>query len=161
VTQLVFVPLSRADARALRDAGVTEAELPAYAATPSLLAAHGFAESDREEAEYAALSYAGAHAAVTDTPETLRLVLAADVPVEQVSADPDSAYGLVRVGGLRWTEVQALFSDEEAAAAAVAAARQAAAGRELDVALTLPAVEVAVDEADLLWFAPEELDRLP
>ena len=53
------------------------------------------------------------------------------------------------------------FSDEEAATAAVAAARAAAAGLPLTDALALSAVETVLEEHDLLWFAPEELDQLP
>lgn len=162
MTQLVFVPLSRTSARRLRDSETATSELSGYAATPALMASHDFDASGREDGEYAALTYAGAHAAIAqESIEPLRLVLAVDVPAGDVTADPSSPYGLVSVSGLRWVDVQALFSDELSAADAVAAARTAAAGRDLDSALTVPAVETAVDEVDLLWFAPDELDRLP
>ena len=87
-------------------------------------------DADPEEVEYAALN----HAAGTGS---RRLVLAADVkPVQLVEAG--DGWGGVTVTGLRWSHVSALFADEPSAAEAA----------------------IGVDDRDLLWFAPEELDRL-
>lgn len=159
---MVFLPLTRQEARSLQRDGRTTRELVAHAATPALLAAHDLDESTLEDAEYAALVYAGvASLAMTGTADELRLVVAAELPAGQLSADPDDPYGRVQVLDVRWTDVRALFSDEQAAGPQVALARAAAAGRSVSQALTLPAVEAVTDDHDLLWFAPEELDRLP
>jgi hypothetical protein len=83
------------------------------------------------------------------------------VPAGQVAEAPGDFYGEVTVRGLRWDDVQALFSDEPAATGAVARAREVAAGRPVPEALDQPPVQELLDEHDLLWFAPEELDRLP
>ena len=159
MAQMVFLPFSRARAAELR-AGTSSDEVVGHAATQALLHLHGYDSSSLEDAEFAALSYAGVRA-VADGAEPLRLVLAADVPVGQVLQTPDDPYGEVAVRGLRWVDVQALFSDEQAATAAVAEARQVAAGQSLADALERPAVQHLLDEHDLLWFAPEELDQLP
>jgi hypothetical protein len=55
--------------------------------------------------------------------------------------------------------VQSLFADEPEAAAAVAAARAAVEGQTLSGALDRDEVAELLDSYDLLWFAPEELDR--
>lgn len=160
MSQMVFLPLTREAAQSLRRDGRTTGELVAHAATPALLTAHDLDESTREDAEYAALVYAGV-SSLTGSGDALRLVLAADLPVGQLTADPDDPYGRVQVHDVRWADVRALFSDDQPAAVAVAAARAAAAGRSVAEALTLAAVDAVTDDHDLLWFAPEELDRLP
>lgn len=161
-TQMVFVPLRPRDARRLRDAGTFGQEVVGHAATPALLRAHSYDSSTLEDAEYAALTYAGLRAALEAASGTeLRLVLAAELAPAGVQADPEDAYGRVVVSDLRWPAVRALFADEPVAAAALAAARAAAAGHTLAVALALPEVEMLTQEHDLLWFAPDELDHLP
>jgi hypothetical protein len=66
------------------------------------------------------------------------------------------------VRDLRWSQVRALFADEAEAAEAVLRARAALAesgeGYTLAAALEVPAVGKLLDNHDLLWFAPEELD---
>jgi hypothetical protein len=158
--QMVFVPLSRARALGLRESGVLADEQAGHAATESLMQAHDYDASTLEDAEFAALRYAGVQA-LDDSDEPTRLILAADLTPSQVSVADADPYGRVTVRDLRWADVQALFSDEESAAAAVAAARAAAAGLAFDDMLALPAVDALLEEHDLLWFAPEELDRLP
>ena len=73
-----------------------------------------------------------------------------------------SSYGELHVRGLSWSQVRALFADEAEAAEAVLRARSALAeGGEaytLAAALEVAAVGKLVDDYDLLWFAPEELD---
>jgi hypothetical protein len=56
--------------------------------------------------------------------------------------------------------VQALFADEPAAIAAARQAGEVAAGQSLAAALAAPEVGAVLDEYDLLWFAPDELDQL-
>lgn len=157
--QVVFLPLSRADAVTLRDSGVLPGAWPAHAATPSLMRLHDYDAAALEDAEYAALTYAGVLAALTGT-DALRLVVAAEVP-GSACAGTDDAYGLVSVQEPRWAAVRALFADEPGAGAALAAVRSAAADRPLSAVLDLPVVESLVEQHDLLWYAPEELDALP
>lgn len=157
---MVFVPSTRRRAAALRDGGPA-APLVGHAATPGLLRAHGLDSSLVEDGEFAALGYAAVRAALEPGADKLRLVLAADVPTAGVEVDAENPYGLVSVRGLRWSMVRALFADESVAAPTVAAASAAAAGRTLDEALALPEVERLSDDHDLLWFNPDELDRLP
>ena len=160
--QMVFVAMSRERARALRDAGSIAGPLGGHAATPSLMAAQDYDESLLEDAEYTALAFAGV-AALTEAGEAdiLRLVLAAELPPSLVQVSVDSDLGAVQVHDLPWKAVQALFSDESGSAAAVASARTAAVGRSVAEAFTMPAVVDVFENHDLLWFAPEELDRLP
>jgi hypothetical protein len=111
-----------------------------------------------QEAEYAALSYAGVLSLVLK-PGSPRLVAAAEVPANQLT-DLGGPLGEVEVRGLTWNQVQALFSDETAAADATRLASQVVAGESLAAALAAPEVGAVLDEYDLLWFAPEELDQL-
>jgi hypothetical protein len=112
-----------------------------------------------EELEFAALSYAGV-LALSAGSDPLRLVLAADVAEGQM-ADQGSELGEVTVVGLDWSQVQALFADEPAAEPSVARARADCAELSLSEALATEAVAALQGEFDLLWFAPDELDRLP
>jgi hypothetical protein len=153
---MVFVPVSRADAVALRggaDLGVRAG----CAVTPGLVAALGGDTSD-EEREFAALSTAGV-LALLSTDEGCRLVLAAGVDPGQVS-EAAGGEGEVGVRDLRWDQVRALFADEPAAETLVAAAQTAVKGLDLGAALEVPAVVELLDGADLLWFDPAELDQL-
>lgn len=157
MTALVFVPFDRVEASALR-AGDDFTARPAFAPTAGL---SGTLDSTAvsEEVEFAALNQAGVLALSTGA-DPLRLVLAAEVADSQV-ADRGGEPGEVTVSGLRWSQVQALFADEAAAAASVARTRaQLAAGGPTDN-LAVQAVAALQDEFDLLWFAPDELDRLP
>jgi hypothetical protein len=163
MTQLTFVPVRTDEALALRR-GSGLAVRTGCAATPSLLVALEAdatePESAIEEAEFAALSYAG----VLDLFQgsgPVRLVLAADLESAQLTGG-DSPYGEVHVRDLRWSQVRALFADEAEAAESVLRARAALAesgeGYTLATALEVPAVGKLLDNHDLLWFAPEELD---
>jgi hypothetical protein len=153
---MVFVPVAMSTALSLRDG----APLPAargFAVTPGLRRALGPA-TDEEEADFAVLSAAGV-AALDGLLGSRRLVLAAEVPAGQVS-DRGSELGEVEVRDVTWRHVQALFADEESAGSAVEAAASAASGTALTAAFDLPAVIELSDTADLLWYAPEELDGL-
>jgi hypothetical protein len=111
-----------------------------------------------EEAEYAALSNAGVLALVLK-PSEPRLVVAAEVAEQQVR-DLGQPHGEVEVDGLAWAQVRAFFADEPDALRAVTLAGKAVAGQNLAAALAAPAVAAVLDDYDLLWFAPDELDQL-
>ena len=155
MTALVFVPLDREAAYALR-AGADPAARPGCAPTARLAASTG-PEAVTEEVEFAALSHAGV-LALTSTADPLRLVLAAEVETDQVE-DPGDGLGQVMVASLGWPQVRPLFADEPDAAAAVEKARAAAKGLALSAAMDRNEVADLLDTYDLLWFAPEELDR--
>jgi hypothetical protein len=156
MTSLVFVPVDRAEALALR-AGADLVDRPGCAPTAGL--AGGLEPTAVAEAvEFAALSHAGV-LALRAGPDPRRLVLAADVADGQVT-DRGSELGEVTVAGLRWTQVQALFADEPAAESAVARARADVAGLDLAEAVAIEAVATLQGEFDLLWFALDELDQL-
>jgi Family of unknown function (DUF6912) len=157
MTRLVFVPVDRADAMALRtgaDLGVRTGCAPT-AALADYLGPHTVAE----EVEFAALSHAGVLALVAGS-DPLRLVLAAVVADGQLS-ERSSELGEITVADLRWSQVQALFADEPAAGDAIAKARTQVSGLRLAEAVTAEAVAALQEKFDLLWFALEELDQLP
>ncbi len=153
-TTALFVPVGVEDARRLRD-GADLGTLTAYAPGPDLLEAHGLEASDDEEAGFVALGYAGL-AALLDHPGP-RLVLAADVGTAQIDG-PGDEFGRVRVDGLRWMQVSAVFADEPAAADDLEAARRQAAGRPLAAVADDEDMVGLVDRWDLLWYAAQELD---
>ena len=157
MTLLVFVPLDRAEATALR-AGADLGVRPGCAPTAGLAGSLGPA-AFAEEVEFAALSHAGI-VALSAGSDPLRLVLAADVANSQLT-DVGSEFGEITVAELRWAQVQALFADERAAGPSVARARREMAGLAPADAAGIEAVAALQGGFDLLWFAPEELDRLP
>jgi hypothetical protein len=157
MTSLVFVPVDRAEARALR-AGADLGDRPGCAPTAGLAGGGLELTAVTEEMQFAALSYAGV-LALGGGSDPRRLVLAADVADGQIT-DRGSELGEVTVADLRWTQVQALFADEPAAEPAVARARGDVAGLDLVEAVTIEAVAALQGEFDLLWFAPNELDQL-
>jgi hypothetical protein len=156
MAQMIFVPMTRDEAQALRS-GTAANHYRACAATPSL-AASMEAGMVMEEAEYAALSNAGVLALVLK-PNEPRLVVAAEVAEKQVR-DFGQQDGEVEVDGLAWAQVRAFFADEPDALEAVSVAGKAVAGQNLAAALAAPAVAAVLDGYDLLWFAPDELDRV-
>jgi hypothetical protein len=128
MTSLVFVPVDRAEALALR-AGADLGDRPGCAPTAGL--AGGLEPTAvAEEVEFAALSQAGV-LALRAGADPLRLVLAADVADDEVT-DRGSELGEVNVAGVSLVEAAAI-----------------------------EAVAALQGEFDLLWFAPDELDRLP
>jgi hypothetical protein len=156
MAQMIFVPITPDEARALRS-GTAANHYRGCAATASL-AASMETGMVMEEAEYAALSNAGVLALVL-MPNHPRLVVAAEVAEKQVRdlGQPD---GEVEVDGLAWAQVRAFFADEPGALEAVTLAGKAVAGQNLADALAAPAVAAVLDGYDLLWFAPDELDQL-
>jgi hypothetical protein len=156
MSHMVFVPMTWYEAVALRS-GTAADGCQGCTVTPSLIASME-ADTLVEEAEYAALSYAGALALVLK-PASLRLVAAAEVQGEQLT-DLGGSLGEVHLRSLTWHQVQALFADEPAAMDAVRLAGEVVAGQSLAAALAAPEVGAVLDGYDLLWFAPDELDQL-
>ncbi len=152
---ITFIPLGHAAAQRLRS-GVELGSVDGCAPTPSLLADLGRDVCD-EEADYAALNYAGV-LALAAADDARRLVVAAIVPDAQVT-DRRTAFGQVTVDDLRWSQVTSLFADEADAVQLVAEARGEA-GSDLERTLATPAVGRLLDEHDLLWYATHELDDL-
>jgi hypothetical protein len=154
--EVVFVPMTW-DAVADLRSGVAADRYRGCAATPTLVRSME-AGTLIEEAEYAALSYAGVLALVLN-PGSPRLVVAAEVQPGQL-CDLCEPLGEVEVRGLAWTQVRALFAGEPAAIEAARLAGEVVAGQSLAAALAEPEVGQLLDGYDLLWFAPEELDQL-
>jgi hypothetical protein len=158
--QTGFVPVSLQDTLALR-AGADLGRRSGCAATVTLLGELG-GQTSIEEAEFAALSYAGVLAVLISS-SARRLVLAAELGPDQVT-DHGSPFGEISIVGLSWPQIQAIFVDEPRASEAVTSARRALShgqgGRTLAAALDIPEVGELLDGFDLLWFAPEELDQL-
>jgi hypothetical protein len=153
---MVFVPMTWDAAVDLRS-GITADHYRGCAATSTLVGSMD-AGTLIEEAEYAALNYAGVLALVLN-PGSPRLVVAAEVQPGQVS-DLGEPLGEVEVRGLAWTQVRALFAEEPAVIEAAGLAGEVVAGQSLAAALAEPEVGEMLDRYDLLWFAPEELDQL-
>jgi hypothetical protein len=156
MSEMVFLPMTWNAAMDLRS-GVAADHYRGCAATSTLVASLE-AGTLIEEAEYAALGYAGVLALVLN-PGSPRLVVAAEVQPGQL-VDLCEPLGEVEVGGLGWTQVRALFADEPAAIEAARLASNVVAGQSLAAALAAPEVGQILDDYDLLWFAPEELDQL-
>ncbi len=160
MVQMIFVPMTRDEVAALRSgpvrSGVVANSYSGCAATASLVASLE-ADTVIEEVEFAALSNAGVLALVLKP--SPRLVVAAEVREDQVT-DLGGPWGEVEVDGLAWAQVRALFADEPAAWDAAKLASKAVAGRSLGAAVAAPEVAAVLDEYDLLWYAPEELDQL-
>lgn len=151
----VFVPLTLAETRRLRDSGSLP-EAAGYSAGPALRAWLGDGRLEDEEVDYVALNHAGVAALTLDDSTPTRIVVA----VEQEASGGD-ALGAVTLDRLAWTDVRSLFADEAGAGSAVLAARTAVRGLELAAALAEPTVEELQESYDLLWYAPDELDALP
>jgi hypothetical protein len=155
-----FVPVCLWDTLELR-AGADLGPRSGCAATPTLFAELG-GQTSIEEAEFAALSYAGV-VAVLISSSARRLLLAAELAPDQVT-DQGSPFGEISIARLSWSQVRALFIDEPKASEAVVSARRAIGGGRtectLAAALDTPEIGQLLDGFDLLWFAPEEVDQL-
>ena len=156
MSEMVFVPMTWDAAVDLRS-GIAADHYRACAATSTFVASMETGTSI-EEAEYAALGYAGVLALVLN-PGSPRLVVAAEVQPGQL-IDLCEPLGEVEVRELGWNQVRALFADEPAALDAMGMVSKVVAGQSLAAALAEPEVGQMLDRCDLLWFAPEELDQL-
>lgn len=156
MAQLVCVPVSFEECRAWQQTRSLPGKRRGYAATRELFAALEYGPDRDEDAEFAALTFAGVAALAIPGP---RLVAVAQADGVGRSAE-DADFGAVWVTAPAWECVTALFVDEPDAAAAVHAAREAAAGQPLDAAWEEDAVQELVARHDLLWHAPAELSAL-
>jgi hypothetical protein len=157
--QVAFIPASTEQAKALRS-GADPGLRRGCSVTTALL--HSLEpKTTPEEAEFAALNNAGVLALLVSSEP--RLVLAAEVESEQITATEDAA-GEVVLSSLSWAQVQALFLAEPGAAEAAKKARRSVAACVGEVTLTealqLPEIGELLEGYDLLWFAPDELDHL-
>lgn len=156
---MVFIAVDHDRAVAVRESGRSEDEFAAFAATGQMIGAHGYRSDEREDADYAAQLYASV-AGLLPGADPARLVIAADVPISRIrDGARDADYGAIRVMGLDWADVTAVFVDEPEAAAAVRSARQAIAAAQdpdLEAILELPAVTALTDAHELLWHTPDE-----
>ncbi len=75
--------------------------------------------------------------------------------------DSDDPFGRVDLVGLGWTQVVSLFADEAGSSGRIAEARERAMAADLETVVDDVRVESLLDASDLLWFSPDELDRLP
>lgn len=159
-SMMIFVPMSRQAALATRESGRRDDDLDAYAATADLISAHDYRADEREDADYAAQLYASVAGLTGGADDYGRLVVAAEAPLAAVSdRRSDTDYGAIRVRGLDWACVTAVFVDEPEAADAVRDAREAVAASEnqsLDELLSLPEVAALTRDHELLWHTPEE-----
>lgn len=160
---MVFIALDHDRATAVRAAGRSEEEVAAFAATGQMITAHGYRPDEREDADYAAQSYASV-AGLASSQDPYRLVIAADVPIARVrDGRADADYGAIMITGLDWADVTAVFVDEPEAKPAVLAARTAietalesASDIGLATILELPEVITLTDDHELLWHTPDE-----
>lgn len=160
----VFIPCTALVARSWRDQGMPP-KLLGYAATVSMLAAHGLEPGDEEEGDFTALNYAATAALDMWAPDDQRLVLAVATAARNTvprgwSAQDAAEVGAVAVDDVAWRQVTAIFADEPGSAEAVVQAKAALGSRTWLEAWDDPAVEKLVTEFDLLWHVPDELDAL-
>ncbi len=160
----VFLPSTLpALARALQAGQLGPGPLPGFAVTPALREA--YASGDEEELEYAALSEAARASlrmlAADPSAPPRRVVLAADIPAEQVSWDArDGEPGRVVVGaGVPLARLAAGHVDDAEAGDDVRSAADALAAADAGDADALFTVDGA-DGHELGWYATQELPYL-
>lgn len=158
--QTVFVPLDRDAVRGWRDTG-TLAEVAGFAATPELMKALGHDEKSREDAEFAAQTYASVQCLTGPEVVEQRWVVAAGVPAADCRPGALPTYGAVRVTTIGWEQVMAVFTDQPEAAELVRATHLEVADMDLPGAWDHPRTAELVAEHDLLWYLPAELDQIP
>lgn len=160
----VFIPCTTLLARSWRDQGLPP-RLVGYAATVSMLAAHGLEPGDEEEGDFTALNYAATAALEMWAPGDQRLVLAVATAARNtvprgLSAQDAAEVGAVAVDEAAWRNVKAIFADEPDATDAVSQAKTALGERQWLAAWEDPAIDRLVTEFNLLWYVPTELDAL-
>lgn len=163
MSPMVFIAMTRAEVERLRAAGTegVAGGWVGYAATPEMLQAHQLGPKDVEDGEFTALVYAGLGAVTDPSADALRLVVAAEPSAGSTTVGADPSLGEIRVAQLLWTDLRALFVDERQAAEQVRSAREAVGGRNLHAALDLAVVRDLIEDHDLLWHLPGELDQIP
>lgn len=143
---LVCCPLSGMQLEALAQGD--RVQLPAFAATKLFMDAFGLGPEDAEDAERTLLYVAGL-VALRD--HGRRLVAVAEV----VGAPDGDEWGTVVVPPISFSSVQALFADDPQAEPLVAAVRSVLPST-LDGAWSHPEHERLLEQADLMWFGPDE-----
>jgi hypothetical protein len=150
-----YVPVHRRSLHEFVADGRLAGPRDACAVTPALR--DWYAEGDDEDLEYAAQSRAAdlSLALIAEDADPRRIVLAVDVPFE---LDPgvDDLVGVTITGAVVLSDVAAVLIDAPAAIPAVVAAIEAL---TRSIAEVPPEVEV-LDEHELAWYAPEELNDL-
>ena len=147
---LVFRGASADELRALAAGGSLPG--PAWAATPAFLDAFGLGPGDEEDAERTAL-YVAALAALLE--HGRRLVVVAEAPARPAAGE-SAEFGAVDVDPLVFAQVTALFAEDAAHRATADAVGVALAVLGLADAWGRPAHEALLEQADLLWYGPEE-----
>ncbi|MGN6299797.1 MAG: DUF6912 family protein [Angustibacter sp.] len=154
----VYVPATIELLKALRDSGF-QPPVAAHAVTPALR--EWYVEGDLEELEYAAADEAAEASlrllASTDSAVPRRVVVAADVPDEAVSADGLARSGVqVRVP-VTLAEVASVHIDDDEARADIGVAAQAVPAADAGDEDAAAEVEQAAGN-ELLWYDVSELD---
>ncbi|PFG16371.1 hypothetical protein ATK74_0908 [Propionicimonas paludicola] len=148
---LLFVPVTPAELAAWAGDGRLDQPRPAFSATAGLRAA--FDTSDDEDAEHIALLVASVAGLAAHGVRLIAVVEGSGEP----SGDPD--FGELRVAGLAYSAVEAIFADD-AAEPTLPAAAEAARGLSLAQAWEDPAVVALLENADLLWHGAAEWGAL-
>nr|NLI49352.1 hypothetical protein [Propionibacterium sp.] len=144
---LVFRAVSADELRALASGAVLAGA--AWAVTPAFRDAFGLGPADDEDAERTVCCIAGLDALLR---HGRRLVAVADAEAR----DAGGEFGAVTVDRLAFGQVTALFADDPAAGPRVDAVRAAVAGAGVEDAWEHPAHRALLEDADLLWYGPEE-----
>lgn len=152
---MVYVPLDYRDLREFRAGGPLPPG-PAYAATRALRDAFGFDEEGAEEADYAAQVFASLHCLMAGRDRCVLAVETDRLPAG--SGDVD--FGEVARPGVRWRDVRAIFVDATDARPALQAYAGSARGRDLASVWADEAAAHVVQEHELLWYDPTELDQV-
>jgi hypothetical protein len=158
----VYVPATSELLRALQGDGTLPAGHTAFAVTPGLR--EWYRDDDIEELEYAALLEAArASLRLLDDDRSAarrRVVVAADLPDEQVSVRDDLERGVVRLDApVPVARVASVHVDDRDAEAAVVAA----AGAITQADLGSDSAQDIVDDAEgfeLQWYATQEIPAL-
>ncbi len=144
---LVFRPVSVDELRALaRGASLGGS---GFAATGAFLETFGLASADDEDAERTLLYLAGLAALLS---HGRRLVAVAEASVR----DCGDRLGTVPLDSITFGQVSALFAEGRESAALVAAARAELGGLGVEDAWEHPAHQSLLEDADLLWYGPQE-----
>lgn len=152
---MIYVPVGPAEARALR-AGEPLPPGPAYAATAALRDAFGFGDEDGEDADYAAQLFASLRCLVAGHD---RCVLAVGVG-RPPGGTGEVDFGEVTRPGVRWRDVRAVFVDAPDPRPALRAYARSVRGRDLAAVWADEATARLVQDHDLLWYDPTELDQV-
>jgi len=145
---LAFVPIAAADLEKWATAGVSGGSREAFAVTPALVEAFGFAGLEDEAAEHEILCEASAAALVA---YGRRLVVVARVAVELT---PD-IFGRVRVSDVPYDAVMSIFRDDSGSEQVAEIARRVG-GLTLEQALDRADVQRMLSTVELLWYGPTE-----